>query len=60
MTRFKNCFARLLAVMLVVLMLCGDICLIGAEARVESVGGSESHVGTLLDEKEKIRTSVAI
>ena len=59
MTRFKNCFARLLAVMLVVLMLCGDICLIGAEARVESVDGSDSLVRTSLDEIEKLLTSVA-
>lgn len=59
MTRFKNCFSKLLAVLLVCLMLLGDYALIGAVAKVESVDGSDSLVRTSLSEIEKLLTSVA-
>lgn len=59
MTRFKNCFSKLTAVLLVCLMLLGDYALIGAQAKVESVDGSDSLVRTSLSEIEKLLTSVS-
>lgn len=59
MTRFKNCFSKLMAVLLACLMLLGDCALIGAVAKVESVDGSDSLVRTSLDEIEKLLTSDA-
>ncbi len=59
MTRFKNCFSKLMAVLLVCLMLLGDCALIGVQAKVESVDGSDSLVRTSLAEIEKLLTSVS-
>ena len=59
MTRFKNCFSKLMAVLLVCLMLLGDCALIGVQAKVESVDGSDSLVRTSLSEIEKLLTSVS-
>ncbi len=59
MTRFKNCFSKLLAVLLACLMLLGDYALIGAVAKVESVDGSDSLVRSSLSEIEKLLTSVS-
>lgn len=59
MTRFKNCFSKLMAVLLVCVMLLGDYALLGAYAKVESVDGSDSLVRTSLSEIEKLLTSVS-
>ncbi len=59
MTKFKNCFSKLMAVLLVCLMLLGDFALVGVQAKVESVDGSDSLVRTSLAEIEKLLTSVS-